>query len=69
MLTKWFKTSSTVMLVHSFSQGHAGFEDYRQLLDVFDRMGEPDSVISVGKVNGIDLYFSWVIGEKKYLEN
>lgn len=65
---KWFNASSAVMLVHSFSQDQAWFEDYNEFLRLFDQTGEPDSVTFVGKRDGIDLYFSWVTGEDRYLE-
>lgn len=64
---RWFNASSSVMLVHSFSQSHKWFEDYNEFLELFDHSGEPDSVSYVGKKNGIDLYLSWVTGEEKYL--
>jgi len=65
---KWFNASSAVMLVHSFSQDQAWFEDYNEFLRLFDQTGKPDSVTFVGKRDGIDLYFSWVTGEEKYLK-
>lgn len=65
---KWFNASSAVMLVHSFSQDQAWFEDYNEFLRLFDQTGEPDSVTFVGKRDGIDLYFSWVTAEDRYLE-
>jgi len=65
---KWFNALSAVMLVHSFSQDHAWFEDYNEFLRLFDKIGKPDSVTFAGEKDGIDLYFSWVTGEEKYLE-
>ena len=65
---KWFNASSAVMLVHSFSQDQAWFEDYNEFLKLFDQIGKPDSVTFVGKKDGIDLYFSWVTGEDRYLK-
>ena len=65
---RWYNASSAVMLVHSFSQEHAWFEDYNEFLGLFDRAAEPDSVTFVGEKGGIDLYLSWVTGEERYLE-
>ena len=65
---KWFNASSAVMLVHSFSQDHAWFEDYKEFLGLFDKTAKPDSVTFAGEKGGIDLYLSWVTGEEKYLE-
>jgi len=63
-----FKAENALMLVHSFSQSDEGFEDYRQFLALFGlKNGKPDSLVFAKNIDGIDLYFSWVRGDKKYL--
>ncbi len=69
---KKFKAKNALMMVHSFSQSkgkdNEGFQDYCQFLDLFHAQGEIDSLVFAKKVDGIDLYFGWVKGERKYLE-
>lgn len=63
-----FKAENALMLVHSFSQSDEWFEDYRGFLTLFglDNI-EPDSLVHARNICGIDLYFGWVRGDKKYL--
>ncbi len=64
-----FTAQNALMLVHSFSQSNEWFDDYRQFLALFGLKGiKPDSLVFAKNVNGIDLYFSWVTGDKKYLD-
>ena len=63
-----FNAQNALMLVHSFSQSDEGFDDYRQFLALFGLKNvTPDSLVFAKNINGIDLYFSWVRGDKKYL--
>lgn len=63
-----FKAENALMLVHSFSRSHEWFDDYSQFLALFGLSTEPDSLVFAKNINGIDLYFSWVKGNEKYLE-
>lgn len=64
-----FKAENALMLVHSFSQSDEWFDDYQQFLTLFNLKGiKPDSLIRAKNINGIDLYLSWIRGEKKYLD-
>ena len=69
---KKFKTENALMLVHSFCKSNEwleGFEDYRQFLALFGLKGiTPDSLVFAKNIDGIDLYFSWVRGDEKYLD-
>lgn len=56
------------MLVHSFSQFNEHFDNYGQFLALFGLNAEPDSLVFAKNINGIDLYFSWVKGDEKYLD-
>ncbi|MFC1991709.1 DUF6946 family protein [Chloroflexota bacterium] len=65
---KKFNAQNALMMVHSFSQSDEWFEDYSQFLALFGLNGVmPDSLVLPKNINGIDLYFSWVKGDKKYL--
>ena len=67
-----FRADNALMLVHSFSQrkeqDNEGFRDYCRFLALFGVKGGLDSIVFAGSVKGIDLFFGWVKGEKKYLE-
>ena len=65
---KRFNAQNALMLVHSFSQNNEWFDDYRQFLALFEVKGEPDSLAFAKILNGINLYFAWVKGDKRYLE-
>lgn len=66
---KKFNAQNALMLVHSFSQYDEWFEDYSQFLALFGLNNvKPDSLVFAKNINGIDLYFSWVRGDKKYLD-
>ena len=55
------------MLVHSFSRENEWFGDYQQFLALFEVAGKVDAVVFAKTVNGVKLYFRWVIGDKRYL--
>lgn len=63
-----FKVENALMLVHSFSQDNEWFEDYQQFLGLFSIRGEPNSLVFAKNINGVNLYFGWVKGERKHLE-
>ena len=66
---KRFNAQDALMLIHSFSQYDEWFEDYSQFLALFGLNNvKPDSLVFAKNINGIDLYFSWVRGDKKYLD-
>lgn len=65
---KKFNAENALMLVHSFSQSNEWFEDYSQFLALFELNAGPDSIAFAKNIRGIDLYFSWVKGDKRYLD-
>lgn len=69
---KRFNAKNALLLVHSFSQLEAqdddAFQGYRQFLGLFDACGEMNSLVPGKSVGGVNLYFAWVKGERKYLE-
>jgi len=64
-----FSASSALMLVHSFSEEHAWLEDYQAFLALFGKAGGANSVTFTGEKLGINLYLSWVVGERRFLES
>ena len=69
---KKFTAENALMLVHAFKKTEEyydqSFQDYCQFLGLFDVEGKPDSIVSGGNIDGINLYFGWVKGNKRYLE-
>ena len=64
---KKFNAQNALMLVHSFSQLDEWLSDYNDFLALFGVNGEADSLVFAKSINGINLYFSWVKGDKEYL--
>jgi len=69
---KKFEAVNALMVVHSFSQlkekNNERFQDYCQFLKLFDVEGKMNSLAFAKNIGGINLYFGWVKGEKRYLE-
>lgn len=65
---KKFNAQNALMLVHSFSQTNEWFDDYCQFLALFSAKGEINSLVFAKNIDGINLYFGWVKGNRKYLE-
>jgi hypothetical protein len=64
-----FKAENALMLVHSFSQLDEWFDDYSQFLALFGLSRvEPNSLMFAKNLNGVNLYFGWVKGDRKYLD-
>lgn len=64
---KRFNASHAMMMVHSFSQSHESFEDYEAFLSLLNLRGRVNLISSLGDVDGIELAFTWVQGEERYL--
>ncbi len=69
---KKFNAENALMLVHAFKKTEENYDqslyDYCQFLELFDAEGKPDSIVLSKKIDGINLYFGWVKGNKRYLE-
>jgi len=61
---KEVNAKNALMLIHSFSGGGKWFEDYAQFVALFNLQAKKDEVVGPLTVNGINLYFGWVTGEK-----
>ena len=65
-----FKTNLAIMLVHSFSQNHEWFDDFKNFASLMDVPNDPKigEIEKVGKNTDIPLYIGWVTGEQRFLE-
>jgi len=64
-----FNATVALVLIHSFGDDPQAFSDYKQFLTLFSVNNVTENSIVYGKkVGRIDLFFSWVKGERKYLE-
>lgn len=64
---KRFTAAHAVMLVHSFSQSDAWFEDYAAFVALFGSTAKINTLVPVGACNGISMNFAWVRGDKQFL--
>jgi hypothetical protein len=57
-----FHATATLMLVHSFHENHAGFDDYAKFVQLLnpDAKPEVDRIVSLGEQTSIPLYAGWV---------
>ena len=62
-----FTARHAVLMVHSFSQNDQWFEDYEKFVQLFGAVGILDQVITANMIEGVQLHFVWVRGNKKYL--
>lgn len=63
---KRFNAAHAVMMVHSFSQTHEWFDDYKKFLNLFNLSGAPN-IISSMSMSNLELHFVWIQGEERYL--
>jgi len=64
---KRFHASTAVMLVHSFSQTHTWFPEYRDFAGKLGVEAELNKIHFCGNRSGIDLYIGWIVGNVEYL--
>ena len=62
-----FGTDCAVMLVHSFSQAHEGFDDYQAFVKKLGGYGKRDKLDCIYLPDGHPLYLGWTTGEQKFL--
>lgn len=63
-----FNAKTAVMVVHSFSQQNEWFDDYSAFMALFGKSAGVGELVSVGYVDGIELFLGWAKGRAKYLE-
>lgn len=59
---------NALMLVHSFSEEGKWFEDYAEFVELFNLRALKDGLVGPAVINGINLYFAWVTGEKSPID-
>ena len=64
---KRFRAGTAAMLVHSFSQEHKWFPEFRDFAGKLGVEAEVNKIHSCGKRSGVDLYVGWVVGNAEYL--
>ncbi len=64
---KRFCAPTALMLVHSFSQSHLWFDDYRAFAALLGCSVAVNQISHVGVRGGVDLYIGWVCGNEEYL--
>ena len=68
---KKFNAENALMLIHAFKKTEENydqsFRDYGHFLELFSAEGKPDSIVPGKKIDGINLYFGWIRGERRYL--
>lgn len=62
-----FHAGTAVMLVHSFSQSHTWFPEFREFASLFGIDAELNRIYSCGQRSGIELHIGWVVGDAEYL--
>ena len=64
---KRFHAETAVMLVHSFSQSHNWFPEFREFASLFGIDAELNQIYSCGQRSGVELHIGWVVGNAEYL--
>lgn len=63
-----FRATAAVMLVHSFSQEMAGWEDYQAFTQLFGVEAQVGVVQKLGDRTSIPLFGCWVVGNPAFLD-
>ncbi len=64
---KRFSARHAVMLVHSFSQEMAHFDDYAGFVGLYGQTAEANRLYEAKQFGDITLYLGWVVGNAEYL--
>ena len=48
------------MLVHSFSESHERFSDFKEFTRLFGICAQPGRIVHAGRLDKVDLYLGWV---------
>lgn len=63
-----FNAQNALILIHSFSWLNRWLRDFKRFVSLFGMKGKVNSISGPVVISGINLYFGWVRGDKKYLE-
>ena len=64
-----YRASAAVLLVHSFNEDRAGWNDYEHFLELFDVQAVESTVQLLTKRTSVPLYAGWVLGDCRFLES
>jgi len=64
---KRFGAGHAVMLVHSFSQEMAHFDDYAGFVGLYGHKAEANRLFEAKQLGDVTLYLCWVVGNAEYL--
>jgi hypothetical protein len=62
-----FGATQAIMLVHSFSRFLEHFDDYSNLVALYNVDVVPNRIVLAGNLSGIDFYLGWVVSNAEYL--
>jgi len=62
-----FGARHAIMLVHSFSQELAHFDDYAAFVGLYGKTAAPNQLIEARQLGDITLYLGWAVGNAEYL--
>ena len=62
-----FGARHSIMLVHSFSQELAHFDDYAAFVGLFGETAAPNQLIKARQLGDTTLYLGWAVGNAEYL--
>lgn len=63
-----FNAKYAVMLVHSFSQTHEGFEDFKNFAALYGCNAEIGKIHYLKNIKGVHLKVGWITGDSKFLK-
>ena len=66
---KEFTAAHAMMMVHSFSETDDGFDDYASFVSLFGANARLNGVAPAGQRDGVDLYFAWIRGDRRWVED
>jgi len=63
-----YRAAAAIVLVHSFSERHAGWEDYEDFVRLFGVRAKCDEVQHLASAPGVPLFAAWVTGDCSFLK-
>lgn len=66
---KEFTAAHAMVMVHSFSETDDGFDDYASFVSLLGATARLNGVPPAGQRDGVDLYFAWIRGDRRWVED
>jgi hypothetical protein len=63
-----FRARDAVMIVHSFSDTDAGFDDYKAFAELFGMQAGIGELLFIGERNNTRLHIGWARGDREFLD-